>query len=165
VIIATAPIITMMTTSPRPDICITVKVTPASFPAVDGFASRVPEPSLEEYQVEIDKLRHAAEAIRMMCTDDVRAGLYFIRCFEFKEMLASCAEAQALRLLDQIRGSIRSSNVRVTDDYQVMAVEVLKVCHNIEEAKAHDVVSLLCLSITSPSSSSGCRRTILPGSP
>ena len=37
-------------------------------------------------------------------------------------------------------------------------------CHNIEEAKAHDVVSLLSCP-SSPSSSSGCRRTILPGSP
>ena len=72
----------------------------------------------------------------MACTDDVRAGLYYLRCYDFKELLASSAEAQALKLIDQIRRSLRLSNTKVTEEYQLMAVELLKVCHNTEEVIA-----------------------------
>lgn len=46
-------------------------------------------------------------------------GLYVVRCFEFKEMLATSAEALAKRLLDQIRGSMRASSVKINEEYQV----------------------------------------------
>ena len=42
-----------------------------------------------------------------------------MRCFEFKEMLATSAEALAKRLLDQIRGSMRASSVKINEEYQV----------------------------------------------
>lgn len=42
--------------------------------AVRGFLDRVPEPTLPEFQAEIDKLRDAAAAIRAICVDDVRTG-------------------------------------------------------------------------------------------
>lgn len=49
----------------------------------------------------------------------VAPGLYVVRCFEFKEMLATSAEALAKRLLDQIRGSMRASSVKINEEYQV----------------------------------------------
>ncbi len=41
---------------------------------VRGFLDRAPEPTLPEFQAEIDKLRDAAAAIRAICVDDVRTG-------------------------------------------------------------------------------------------
>jgi hypothetical protein len=43
---------------------------------IQGFGSREPEPSLDEYREEIKRLTNAAETIRMTCTDDVRTGEY-----------------------------------------------------------------------------------------
>ena len=42
-----------------------------------------------------------------------------MRCLDFKELLASSAEAQALSLLDTLRASLRTSNSTVTEEYQV----------------------------------------------
>jgi hypothetical protein len=44
-----------------------------------------------------------------------------VRCWSFKEMLAVSAEALARKLLDQIRATVRASNMRVNDDYTVGA--------------------------------------------
>lgn len=41
---------------------------------VRAFCERVPEPKLPEFQAEIDRLRAAADAVRVICTDDVRTG-------------------------------------------------------------------------------------------
>lgn len=42
--------------------------------AIHAFAERDPEPTLIEFQAEIDRLRSAADTIRQTCTDDVRTG-------------------------------------------------------------------------------------------
>ena len=42
--------------------------------SVHGFCTREPEPSLEEFLGEIERLRSAADTIRHTCTDDVRTG-------------------------------------------------------------------------------------------
>ena len=41
---------------------------------VAQFGERAPEPTLAEYQAEIDKMTNAAHTIRHLCTDDVRTG-------------------------------------------------------------------------------------------
>jgi hypothetical protein len=42
--------------------------------SVRAFCERSPEPRLSEFQEEIDRLRAAADAVRVICTDDVRTG-------------------------------------------------------------------------------------------
>lgn len=69
---------------------------------IRNFGEREREPSLAESQAEIDKLHNAAETIRMTCTNDVRTGVYYIQCRQFKEMLASSAEALSRKLMDQV---------------------------------------------------------------
>ncbi|MEW5299252.1 MAG: hypothetical protein WDW36_002285 [Sanguina aurantia] len=102
--------------------------------AIHAFAERDPEPTLIEFQAEIDRLRSAAGTIRRTCTDDVRTGLYTIRCRAFKEQLAVAAEGLSVRLLDEVRSGVRHANVRITEEYQVMTLEVGKASHSGEEA-------------------------------
>ncbi len=65
-----------------------------------------------------------------------RAGLYTVRCRAFKELLASSAEALVRKLLDQVRASGRASNVKVHEEYALMAAEVMKPSHTGEEVLA-----------------------------
>ncbi|MEW5311652.1 MAG: hypothetical protein WDW38_003348 [Sanguina aurantia] len=88
----------------------------------------------EDAEAEIDRLRSAAGTIRQTCTDDVRTGLYTIRCRTFKEQLAVAAEGLSVRLLDEVRSGVRHSNLRITEEYQVMTLEVGKASHSGEEA-------------------------------
>lgn len=74
-------------------------------------------------QVEIDRLNSAAESVRLLCTDDVRTGIYWVRCATFKELLASAAEGLAAKLLDFVRNSARSSNNKVSEQYQASGCE------------------------------------------
>ena len=56
------------------------------------------------------------------------SGLYYVRCLDFKELLASSAEAAALSLLDTLRASLRTSNSTVTEEYQVRAKGGVSQC-------------------------------------
>lgn len=95
---------------------------------VRTFCERQPEPSLADFQAEIDRLKSAAETVRLLCTDDVRTGLYWVRCTAFKELLASAAEGLVARLLDYVRSSARSNNIKVHEEYSVGPVAC---CRNV----------------------------------
>ncbi|KAF5833108.1 hypothetical protein DUNSADRAFT_10689 [Dunaliella salina] len=104
---------------------------------VRTFGERPDEPpSLEEYQAEIDRLRHAAHTIELLCTDDVRTGIYIVRCRAFKEELTTSAKTLENRLLDQLRALNRANNIKINEDYSVMMTEVGKVSHSSEEVLA-----------------------------
>lgn len=92
------------------------------------------EPTLEQYAEEIDKLRGDAAAIRVTCSENVRTGVYFVRCSVFKEKLAAAAEAIAMALLDQIRESVRDSNLKLTATFQETTVKVAEVPETGEDA-------------------------------
>lgn len=51
----------------------------------------------------------------------MRTGAYTVRCRAFKETLATSAEGLVRRLLGWLRASVRASNVRVNEEYQVRA--------------------------------------------
>ncbi|GFH10429.1 uncharacterized protein HaLaN_05739, partial [Haematococcus lacustris] len=91
---------------------------------VAAFAERVPEPSLTEYQAEVNRLRHAAHTINHLCANSVRTGIYTVACGAFKELLANSAEVLAKRLLDQVRATTRASNAWLSEEYGSMATEV-----------------------------------------
>jgi len=104
---------------------------------VRTFGERPDEPpSLEEYQAEIDRLRHAAHTIELLCTDNVRTGIYIVRCRAFKEELTTSAKTLENRLLDQLRALNRANNIKINEDYTVMMSEVGKVSHSSEEVLA-----------------------------
>nr|8GLV_Kg Chain Kg, DHC_N2 domain-containing protein [Chlamydomonas reinhardtii] len=104
--------------------------------AARAFSERQPEPSLSELQAEIERLRAAAAAVRVVCTDDVRTGIYTVRCGAFKELLASSAEQLAAALLDHLRHTVRGSNMRINEEYQIMTGEVGKPSTTAEELLA-----------------------------
>jgi hypothetical protein len=87
-------------------------------------------------QEEIDRLNNAAFTIRMVCTDDVRTGLYWVKCRTLKELLAKAAEGLVTKLLDYVRMSARSSNIKVNEEYTVMTSEVGKVSSSGEQVLA-----------------------------
>ncbi|KAG2490029.1 hypothetical protein HYH03_011494 [Edaphochlamys debaryana] len=104
--------------------------------AVRAFCERQPEPSLPEFQAEIDRLREAAQSVRVTCTDDVRTGAYLVRCRAFKDLLASSAEQLVNSLLEFLRNTVRNNNIRINEEYQVMAGEVCKPSSTAEELLA-----------------------------
>ncbi|KXZ48211.1 DHC-9 protein [Gonium pectorale] len=104
--------------------------------AVRAFCERQPEPSLAEFQAEIDRLRAAADAVRVICTDDVRTGIYIVRCRAFKDLLASSAEQLIYQLLEYLRNAVRTSNLKIHEEYQIMTGEVGKTSNNAEELLA-----------------------------
>ncbi|GFR45764.1 hypothetical protein Agub_g7181 [Astrephomene gubernaculifera] len=104
--------------------------------AVRAFCERQPEPSLTEFQAEIDRLRAAADAVRVICTDDVRTGIYVVRCRAFKDLLASSAEQLIYQLLEYLRNTVRNTNIKIHEEYQIMTGEVGKISNTAEELLA-----------------------------
>lgn len=47
------------------------------------------------------------------------AGIYLVRTRAFKELLASRAELLVRRLLDHVRNTVRNSNIKINEEYQV----------------------------------------------
>ncbi|GLI65190.1 hypothetical protein VaNZ11_008652 [Volvox africanus] len=104
--------------------------------AVRAFCERQPEPRLAEFQAEIDRLRAAVDAVRVVCTDDVRTGIYVVRCRAFKDLLASSAEELIFQLLEHLRNTVRVSNIKIHEEYQIMTGEVGKTSNTAEELLA-----------------------------
>ncbi|GMH33280.1 hypothetical protein BSKO_01114 [Bryopsis sp. KO-2023] len=98
---------------------------------VENFVAQ--KPSLEDYAVAIGKHRSDAEAIRLLCTDDVATGVYYIQCASIKETLASAHEEVASKLLEEVRMSLHHSNIRLSETYLDMANQIGKVSHSGED--------------------------------
>lgn len=79
------------------------------------------------------------EAFQPFCSPSplsLLPGFYVIECRAFKELLATCAESLVSRLLDQVRLTARSSNIRIHEEYSLMSGEVMKPCGSGEEVLA-----------------------------
>ncbi|KAG1665808.1 hypothetical protein FOA52_015301 [Chlamydomonas sp. UWO 241] len=74
---------------------------------ISEFSDLENAPSLDQYRAEIERLKAAAEAVCLLCTDTVRTGVYAIHTSELKDLLILSSESLQQRLLDQAR--LRSS--------------------------------------------------------
>eukprot|EP00878_Enallax_costatus_P013463 GHUV01014078.1.p1 GENE.GHUV01014078.1~~GHUV01014078.1.p1 ORF type:complete len:1340 (+),score=424.03 GHUV01014078.1:252-4271(+) len=93
-------------------------------------------PDLTKFGAEIERLQQAAQAVRLLCTESVRTGLYLVQCRKFKDQLIAAAEAAVHDLLDVVCTAARESNLKVFDQYQVMTAEVGKPANSGEEVLA-----------------------------
>lgn len=92
--------------------------------------------TLEEYAAGIDKLREEADAISNLMVDEVRTGIFCIRCGPLKAALRNAALDLSSQLLDQVRRAALDSNSRICETFGVMAVEVMRPASTGEEVLA-----------------------------